>query len=88
MSSRRLYVGGLLETTTTQHLRDLFAPFGTVEGVHIVLHKFTGKMAGYGFVEMDSEEHAIRAATALEGTQRDGMRLRTYVTPFAHQKST
>ena len=68
MSSRLLYVGGLVETTTTQHLRDLFAPFGKVEWAHIVTHKFTGKMAGYGFVEMDSEDHAIRAATALEGT--------------------
>ncbi len=87
MNSRLLYVGGLVETTTIQHLRDLFAPFGIVEWAHIVTHKFSGKMAGYGFVEMDSEEHARRAATALEGTEREGMRLRTYVTPFAHQST-
>jgi RNA recognition motif-containing protein len=86
MRSRLLYVGGLTEGTTTQHLRDLFAAFGIVEWAHIVTHKFTGKMAGYGFVEMDTDEHALNAATALEGTEREGSRLRTYVTPSAHQR--
>ena len=87
MKSRLLYVGGLAETTTTQHLRDLFTPFGIVEWAHIVTYKLTGKMAGYGFVEMDSEQHAVHAAAALEGTEREGLRLRTYVTPFAHQRT-
>lgn len=86
MGSRLLYVGGLTEATTTQHLRDLFAPFGVVEWAHIVTHRFTGKTAGYGFVEMDTDEHALTAATALEGTEREGLRLRTYVTPSAHQR--
>lgn len=86
MGSRLLYVGGLTEAMTIQHLRDLFAPFGVVEWAHIVTHKFSGKMAGYGFVEMDTAEHALDAARALEGTEREGMRLRTYVTPSAHQR--
>ena len=86
MRSRLLYVGGLTEGTTTQQLRDLLAPFGIVEWAHIVTHKFSGKMAGYGFVEMDTDEHALTAATALEGTNRQGARLRSYVTPSAHQR--
>ena len=86
MGSRLLYVGGLTDATTAQHLRDLFAPFGIVEWAHIVTHKFTGKTAGYGFVEMDTADHALHAAAALEGMNYDGMRLRTYVTPSAHQR--
>lgn len=86
MGSRLLYVGGLTEGTTTDCLRDLLAPFGVVEWAHMVTHKGSGKMAGYGFVEMDTVEHALEAALALEGTQREGMRLRIYVTPSAHQR--
>ena len=84
--SRLLYIGGLTEATTAQNLRELFAPFGVVEWAHIVTHKFSGKTAGYGFVEMDTVEHALAAAETLEGAERQGLRLRAYVTPCAHQK--
>lgn len=86
MGSRLLYIGGLTEATTAEDLRELFSPFGVVEWAHIVTHKFTGKTAGYGFVEMDTNEHALDAARTLEGTERQGLKLRTYVTPSAHQR--
>jgi RNA recognition motif-containing protein len=84
--SRLLYIGGLTESTTAQNLRELFARFGAVEWAHIVTHKFSGKTAGYGFVEMDTVEHALAAVETLEGVERQGLRLRAYVTPCAHQK--
>ncbi|WP_447598616.1 RNA recognition motif domain-containing protein [Nitrospira sp. Nam80] len=86
MGSTLLYVGGLTEPTTAENLRELCAPFGVVEWAHIVTHKFSGKTAGYGFVEMDTDDHALDAARTLEGTERHGLRLRVYITPSAHQR--
>lgn len=88
MGKTLLYVGGLSETATDHHLRALFTPYGTVERAYVILFKHTGKSAGYGFVEMDSGENALKAVVALEGTQVDGQRLRTYVTPSMHQSTS
>ena len=81
MGKTLLYVGGLSQTATDQQLLELFTPYGTVERAYVITYKLTGKSAGYGFVEMDSGENALKAVVALEGTEVDGQKLRTYVTP-------
>ena len=83
MGKRVLYVGGLSETVSDCHLRDLFAAYGLVAHAHIVRHKHSGKSAGYGFVEMASGEQALMAVVALEETEFAGRCLRLCVTPYA-----
>ena len=82
MEKRVLYVGGLSDSVSERHLRDLFGTYGLVGRAHIVRHKQSGKSAGYGFVEMGSGQQALQAVVALEGTQYDGNCLRLYVTPY------
>jgi cold-inducible RNA-binding protein len=67
MSKRVLYVGGLSDTTSDHQLRDLLGAYGTVSRAYVVRHKYSGKSAGYGFVEMGSSEQAASAVIALEG---------------------
>jgi RNA recognition motif-containing protein len=71
----KLYVGNLSFNTTDPDLRDLFAEYGTVEDVHLVTDRDTGKSRGFAFVTMSSAEEGRAAITALEGKQVDGRNL-------------
>jgi RNA recognition motif-containing protein len=71
----RIFVGGLPFSTDEARVRALFEPHGTVESVHIVTDKFTGRSRGFGFVEMASTDEASAAIAALNGTELDGRTL-------------
>jgi|ERR1700736_2906195 cold-inducible RNA-binding protein len=71
----KLYVGNLSFNTTDPDLRDLFAPFGTVEDVYLVTDRGTGRSRGFAFVTMSSVAEGQAAITALEGKQVDGRNL-------------
>ena len=74
---RHLYVGNLPKDYTEAELRDLFAQDErTVESVTIRKTARTGHSRGFGFVTMENEEDAERAARALNGTEIRGKALR------------
>jgi RNA recognition motif-containing protein len=87
VSKRVLYVGGLSKTTSDGQLRNLLEAHGTVSRAHIVRHKHSGQSAGYGFVEMGSNEQALSAIVALEGAVLEGDCLRLYIVPYASIRS-
>lgn len=62
MSSKRLYVGNLPFTTSSEELRAAFEAYGTVHEVSIVTDRETGRPRGFAFVEMD----AAGAQAAIE----------------------
>ena len=47
-----IFVGNLSTQTTETQLRSLFAEFGEVKSVNIVMDKYTNHSRGFGFVEM------------------------------------
>ena len=71
----KIYVGGLPYSATETQLNDLFAVHGTVESARVITDRFTGQSRGFGFVEMNKDEEAKAAITALNGTQMDGRTL-------------
>ena len=75
-AGENIFVGNLATTTTETALRTLFAPFGEVLSVHLVLDRDTGVPRGFAFVEMRTAEEAATAAAALDGTVLDGRPLR------------
>lgn len=81
MVKRVLYVGGLTGSTSDDELRDLLEAYGLVAYASVIRHKHSGKSAGYGFVEMGSEEQALGAVVALEGALFQGNCLRLFVMP-------
>ncbi|ALA58662.1 hypothetical protein NITMOv2_2246 [Nitrospira moscoviensis] len=83
VSKRVLYVGGLSETVSDEQLKVLFAHYGVVMRAYVIRHKHSGRSAGYGFVEMNSGEAALKAVLGLEGARVNGDCLRLYVTPYA-----
>ncbi len=63
----RLYVGNLSYNTTEQELQDLFSQAGGVEDVSLPTDRATGRMRGFGFVEMASEDAAQEAIRRFNG---------------------
>lgn len=71
--SKRIYVGNLPFSATDHEVRDLFSEYGTVESVHLVTDRDTGRPRGFGFVEM--EDGADEAIEALNRTEMGGRSL-------------
>ena len=74
--SRKIYVGNMNFATNEASLRELFGRFGGVESVAIIIDKATGRAKGFGFVEMESEDAAEAAISALDGKDFEGRKLR------------
>jgi RNA recognition motif-containing protein len=74
--SKKVYVGNMNYATTENGLRDLFAQYGEVASVNIIVDRYTGKAKGFGFVEMNTEEEARAAIEALNGFEYMGRQLR------------
>ncbi len=72
---KNLYVGNLTFSTTEGDLREMFAPYGTVERVSLVTDRDTGRSRGFGFVEMASDTEAAAAISALNGKDSGGRSL-------------
>jgi cold-inducible RNA-binding protein len=70
--SSNLYVGNLTFNTTTADLETLFAQHGDVTKAQVITDRDTGRSRGFGFVEMESQEGADAAISALNGTDLDG----------------
>ncbi|THU71384.1 hypothetical protein C4D60_Mb04t00830 [Musa balbisiana] len=62
-------------------LEDLFAVYGTVESCKVAMDG-SGRSRGFGFVQMDSEEAAQLAITALNGVILPGSSKKLCVTKF------
>lgn len=73
--SKKLYVGNLPFSTNEDEVRDLFAAYGDVESVNLIVDRETGRLRGFGFVEMN-EEGASAAMEALNGKDFGGRDLR------------
>ncbi len=70
--SSNLYVGNLTFNTTTADLETLFGQHGDVTKAQVINDRDTGRSRGFGFVEMESQEGADSAISALNGTDLDG----------------
>ena len=73
--AKKLYVGNLSYGMTESELQSVFAPFGTVESVQIIIDRDTGRSKGFGFVEMGSADEASAAIQALHDKEIGGRKL-------------
>ncbi len=64
-----VYVGNLSYNVTEEDLAEVFADYGTVKQVTIPTDRDTGRMRGFAFVQLSSEEEEAAAITALDGTE-------------------
>jgi hypothetical protein len=71
----KMYVGNLAWSVTKADLEALFATYGAVRSVEVIMDRETGRSRGFGFVEMDSQEAAQQAMQALNGNDFQGRNL-------------
>lgn len=72
---KRIYVGGLSYSTTSDGLRQAFEAIGPVVSANVVTDRETGRSRGFGFVEMEADDNAESAIRQMNGKQLDGRTL-------------
>ncbi|MEM9273317.1 MAG: RNA-binding protein [Cyanobacteria bacterium P01_F01_bin.143] len=71
-----IYVGNIPYKVTEEDLSSVFADYGTVKRVYLPTDRETGRMRGFGFVEMANEEEEDKAIETLNGAEWLGRELR------------
>lgn len=71
-----IYVGNLSYDVTDADLTSAFSEYGTVKSVKLPTDRETGRVRGFGFVEMSSETEETTAIEALDGAEWMGRDLR------------
>jgi cold-inducible RNA-binding protein len=72
---KNVYVGNLPVTMGEAELKELFEQKGAVDSVNVIRDNETGRSRGFAFVEMATEEDALRAIEALNALSVEGRNL-------------
>ncbi|MGJ3248391.1 MAG: RNA recognition motif domain-containing protein [Elainellaceae cyanobacterium] len=64
-----IYVGNISFDATQEDLTTVFSEYGTVERVQLPTDRETGRMRGFGFVDMSSDTEEQAAIDALDGAE-------------------
>lgn len=71
-----IYVGNLAYEVTEEDLNAVFAEYGTVKRVQLPTDRETGRMRGFGFVEMSTDTEEDAAIEALDSAEWMGRSLK------------
>ncbi len=69
---KKLYVGNLPYSTTDADLRELFAAAGAVATASVIIDKMSGRSKGFGFVEFENDDDAMKAIDMFNGKDMGG----------------
>ena len=72
---KNIYVGNLPASMGEAELKELFEQKGSVDSATVIRDYDTGRSRGFGFVEMATEEEALKAIEALNAYSLDGRNL-------------
>jgi len=71
-----IYVGNLSYDVGQDDLKQVFAEYGTVNRVQLPTDRETGRLRGFGFVEMGTDAEETAAIEALDGAEWMGRALK------------
>ena len=71
-----IYVGNLSYDVTQDNLTQVFAEYGAIRRVQLPTDRETGRLRGFGFVEMGTEAEEDAAIAALDGAEWMGRDLK------------
>lgn len=71
-----IYVGNLPYSVTEADLTSVFTEYGSVKRVQLPLDRETGRMRGFGFVEMGADAEEDAAIDSLDGAEWMGRDLK------------
>src|SRR5260221_4312163 len=70
--SRKLFVGNLPYSVTSERLSEAFSQFGTVTSSKVIVDRETGRSRGLAFLEMATDDQGAAAMPAMNGALLDG----------------
>nr|GLL40866.1 30S ribosomal protein 2, chloroplastic-like isoform X2 [Ipomoea trifida] len=79
-SARRLYVGNIPRTVTSDELQKIVEEHGAVEKAEVMYDKYSGRSRRFGFVTMKTAEDANAAIEKLNGTEVGGREIKVNIT--------
>ncbi|HEY9808868.1 MAG TPA: RNA-binding protein [Halomicronema sp.] len=71
-----IYVGNLSYKVTEEDLTTVFSEYGSVTRVQLPVDRETGRMRGFGFVEMSTDAEEEAAIEALNGAEWMGREMK------------
>ncbi|MFB2882123.1 RNA recognition motif domain-containing protein [Floridanema aerugineum] len=71
-----IYVGNLSYNVTEADLTSVFTEYGSVKRVQLPTDRETGRVRGFGFVEMSADAEEAAAIEALDGAEWMGRDLK------------
>ncbi|WP_017326088.1 RNA-binding protein [Synechococcus sp. PCC 7336] len=71
-----IYVGNLSYEVTDTDLTTVFTEYGSVKRVQLPTDRETGRVRGFAFVEMGTEDEETAAIEALDGSEWMGRDLK------------
>ncbi len=69
---KKLYVGNLAFSVSSEALSELFSGYGNVESARLITDRDTGRSKGFGFVEMSTEDEAVKCIEQMNGKDFEG----------------
>lgn len=72
---KKLYVGNLAYSVTSEALEQMFLEFGPVVSAQVIQDRDTGRSKGFGFVEMQDAAAADQAINAMHEKEVGGRNL-------------
>ncbi len=67
-----IFIAGLSYQVNDADLSTIFEEYGTVSTAKVIMDRQTNRSKGYGFVEMEDHESALKAISELNGADYDG----------------
>lgn len=72
---KTIYIGNLPFATTEEEIHQLFAAYGDVHSVNLIMDPGSGMSRGFGFLEMNDDD-AAKAVEELDATELEGQEIR------------
>ena len=73
--AKKLFVGSLPFSTTSEELEKMFAEVGEVGSANIITDRMSGRSRGFGFIEMAKDDDATKAVEKLNGHEIEGRKI-------------
>lgn|SRR3989338_4329065 len=73
--SKKVYVGNLPFTVTSDKLKEMFSSYGEVSEATVISDKFSGRSKGFGFVTFSEDSAADKAISEMNGKDMEGRAL-------------
>jgi len=71
-----IYIGQLPYSVSEAELTELFAEYGEIASVNLIMDRFSGRPKGFGFIEMPNNSEADTAIKALNRSMFKGREIK------------